>query len=573
MSDIVVSAFMDTVLQCEDAGEVLTLLGVDPNGVGEESITSNQLADASVNVDKLASDSVTQVKIATGAVGTDEIANANVTLAKMAADSVDTSQIKDNAVTLAKMADSSVGTNELVAASVTQAKHANDSVGTAQLIAANVTQAKLANDAVGTSQIIAANVTQAKMATDSVGTAQLIAANVTAAKMASDSIATANVLDSNITDPKVALSVMRIVHGVAQASVTLSGSAGTIDGVTFVTGTIIMVMGNTVFERGPWVVNTAGAWTRPTWHKSGSTQPAGIGIMSVRGTRFRGATFYSASSAVVDAASNGWTQSIYTHIPYGYLSGCIVSSNISDASILNISSGVCYEWPDQSDANVNGVAFKVPTFAKKANTAWAVGTGNGALDTGTFTSGNTYYLWVIRREDTGLVDFLVSTSHSAPNYPTNYTVGRPIAVMRADSSSTVYGFWQALDGDTYHLRAPLLDIDTTVGSAGFTGLSLLSVPTTSSTPEFEVFGNLAISNAAASVSVEVVGDRQTQQTPSITATPLGVIRTQVANIVILASVDNLVYQTSLYARATANTTTIRFVPKGYRWRRNQPYRV
>jgi len=57
---------------------------------------------------------------------------------------ISTNQLADSSVTLAKMADSSVGTMELVAASVTLAKMAAASVGTTQLVDGSVTDAKIA---------------------------------------------------------------------------------------------------------------------------------------------------------------------------------------------------------------------------------------------------------------------------------------------------------------------------------------------------------------------------------------------------------------------------------------------
>lgn len=59
-------------------------------------------------------------------------------------------------------------------------------------------------------------------------------------------------------------------------------------------------------------------------------------------------------------------------------------------------------------------------YTKQINTLWAVGSGNGGLDTGAIGSG-TYYAYIIRRPDTGIVDVLYSLSATTPTLPASYT--------------------------------------------------------------------------------------------------------------------------------------------------------
>ena len=69
-----------------------------------------------------------------------------------------------------------------------------------------------------------------------------------------------------------------------------------------------------------------------------------------------------------------------------------------------------------------GAVLMVLTSAiTKAGGAWAVGTGNGGIDTGTFTANLTYHWYLIRRPDTGVIDAIFSLSASAPTLPANYT--------------------------------------------------------------------------------------------------------------------------------------------------------
>lgn len=65
------------------------------------------------------------------------------------------------------------------------------------------------------------------------------------------------------------------------------------------------------------------------------------------------------------------------------------------------------------------------TLTKRLDAAWAVGSGNGGLDTGVVADG-TWHLFLIQRSDTGVVDALFSQSVSAPAMPTGYDRKRRI---------------------------------------------------------------------------------------------------------------------------------------------------
>lgn len=60
-------------------------------------------------------------------------------------------------------------------------------------------------------------------------------------------------------------------------------------------------------------------------------------------------------------------------------------------------------------------------ITKRIDANWAVGDGNGGLDTGSVANGTWYYEWIIQRPDTGVVDVLLSASATSPTMPANYT--------------------------------------------------------------------------------------------------------------------------------------------------------
>ena len=113
----------------------------------------------------------------------------------------------------------------------------------------------------------------------------------------------------------------------------------------------------------------------------------------------------------------------------------------------------------------------------KTTAAWALGSGNGALDTGTATANNWYYVFLIKRPDTGVVDVLISLSPTAPTLTGSlapYTIFRRIGAMKTNASSVWIKFYQT--GDTFLWDSPALDLNAG-GSPGTTGAFItLSIP-------------------------------------------------------------------------------------------------
>lgn len=73
-----------------------------------------------------------------------------------------------------------------------------------------------------------------------------------------------------------------------------------------------------------------------------------------------------------------------------------------------------------SDDAIPNLMVLPSAYTKQISTLWAVGSGSGGLDTGTIGSG-TYYAYIIRRPDTGVVDVLYSLSATTPTLPSSYT--------------------------------------------------------------------------------------------------------------------------------------------------------
>jgi len=150
-------------------------------------------------------------------------------------------------------------------------------------------------------------------------------------------------------------------------------------------------------------------------------------------------------------------------IPMSDLRGMQLANNVTDATNdIDITAGSRRDSTDVED--IVGAAS-----TKRLDAAWAVGSGSGGLDTGSIAN-TTYHVFTIKRLDTGVVDYLFSTSATAPTMPTNYTVFRRLgAILRV--SAAIIAFLQ--DGDMFW-RATVTDYSSTSNRA--LSLLTLSVP-------------------------------------------------------------------------------------------------
>lgn len=171
----------------------------------------------------------------------------------------------------------------------------------------------------------------------------------------------------------------------------------------------------------------------------------------------------------------------------GYLWGLTLSNNAGDlGNSIDIAVGAT-----ASDGATPALMSLASGLTKVANVAWAVGTGNGWLDTGAIGNG-WYYAYIIARSDTGVVDSLLSLSATAPTLPGSYDRKRRIgAVFRAAGSFVAF----IQDGDFFEYKAPTVD---TILISTTPTLRTLKVPTA-----FPVMARMGIqiSNSAGILSI------------------------------------------------------------------------
>jgi hypothetical protein len=231
-------------------------------------------------------------------------------------------------------------------------------------------------------------------------------------------------------------------------------------------------------------------------------------------------------------------------MPRSYLAGLTLSNNVGDATNdIDIAAGAARDATNAVDIVL------AASITKRLDATWVVGTSQGGLDTGAIANA-LYYVWLIKRSDTGVVDVLFSTSATSPTMPTNYDYKRRIgAITRA--GATILPFTQT--GDEFLYTTTVLDANgITVGGARV--LTTLSIP-----PSTTALISVTFTNAGAA-GLRVTTPGETDAAPSATAVPLQNMRVAAgavdgADFSIRADSSSRIASRSNIAASTVSITT------------------
>jgi hypothetical protein len=177
-------------------------------------------------------------------------------------------------------------------------------------------------------------------------------------------------------------------------------------------------------------------------------------------------TFAIADALTMTAALQSQARTNISAALKGQIFGLTLSNNGSDATNdIDIAAG------EAASTETNPVLMVLASaLTKRLDAAWAVGTNQGGLDTGSIAN-NTYHIWLIQRSDTGVVDALFSLSASSPTMPSGYDRKRRIgSIMRA--AGAIRAFTQI--GDFFYLSTPVNDYTGTAAVSDV--LPTLTVP-------------------------------------------------------------------------------------------------
>lgn len=192
------------------------------------------------------------------------------------------------------------------------------------------------------------------------------------------------------------------------------------------------------------------------------------------------------------AKSKWWVYPVVAVVP-GQIFGLTLSTAGSSAT-FTIAAG------SASDKN-NADSIVLAAALSKTTSAWAVGSGNGGLDTGSIANSIWYHVHLIKRVDTGVVDALISTSATAPTLPTGYTLSRRIGSIQTNGSAQWVKFQQ--DGDRFY-RLQIGDY-TVTGTFAAT-LRTLSIPLGIVTRPILSLTTQAVANASTTIQAAPAAD-------------------------------------------------------------------
>ncbi len=202
------------------------------------------------------------------------------------------------------------------------------------------------------------------------------------------------------------------------------------------------------------------------WIEVGDPNAANFGLAKLTNGKVPinlGGTGESTASAAWDALKKIATSTVEGAVllPRGHLSGCKLAPN--DTATLSIGAGQCVDGTIARMFNILAL--------NKTNGAWVVGDAAGGLDTGTIANNSGYHVWAILRSDTGVTDYLISLSATAPIMPTDYDFKRRIGHVRTDGSGNFIA--DIYNGDFVELKAPIESLTAVTSTAT---LRTLEVP-------------------------------------------------------------------------------------------------
>lgn len=174
--------------------------------------------------------------------------------------------------------------------------------------------------------------------------------------------------------------------------------------------------------------------------------------------------------APLSAADQATARATVSAALKGHINGLTVSNNATDATNdIDIAAG------EAASTETNPVLMVLASaLTKRLDASWAVGTGNGGLDTGSIAD-TTYHVWLIRRSDTGVVDALFSTSATSPTMPTDYDQKCLIFSIRRISGA-IKPFKHYPDRDLVEWETPVAD--ASVNNPGTSAVTrTLTLPT------------------------------------------------------------------------------------------------
>jgi hypothetical protein len=113
----------------------------------------------------------------------------------------------------------------------------------------------------------------------------------------------------------------------------------------------------------------------------------------------------------------------------GHIWGLTMSNAADTVNDITIAAGEARDEAGTADMVL------ASAITKRLDAAWAVGTDQGGLNTGSVAASTWYEVILIKRTDTGVVDVMFSTTANRTTLPANYTKYRRIGWIRTDAGA------------------------------------------------------------------------------------------------------------------------------------------
>jgi hypothetical protein len=234
---------------------------------------------------------------------------------------------------------------------------------------------------------------------------------------------------------------------------------------------------------------------------------------------------------------------------------------------VDIYPGNCRSDDDLDDIT-SGANFT--PIVKRLDANWVVGTNQGGLDTGSRAANTWYFVWAIKRTDTGVVDILLSTSPSSPTMPTNYNRKRLIGAIRTNGTNLQAIDTRFVSGSIYVRHTdPVengLDVNVTNLSTTKTDYTLTAVPPFGDSIYASVVlsANVVISTSAGG-GVYISNPGIVDAAPTATASPLATMWQNAGGAFGVCTQLYADRNAKVSGRSNVASTTLRIQVLGYYW--------
>jgi hypothetical protein len=264
------------------------------------------------------------------------------------------------------------------------------------------------------------------------------------------------------------------------------------------------------------------------------------------------------SGYMLQTLGNGKTQwaapSALATYPLLVINGFAISHDTDTDHDILFGSGSCTD-------STNAIILTGSALTKQIDASWAAGDDAGGLFSGSVAANTVYYMFVIREDSDGSIDYGFDTSIIAANRPAGWTYYRKIGVGRTNSSSNFILSQWIRGGNSLEVNylTPIQDISDTADNSSAI-LRTLSVAT-----GVKVKANIVVTILIGAGNVLCyVSDPDTTDLAPATAT--GIYQLSVANIGFGVGHAELYINTDTSGRVrtrAASTGTVKILTKGY----------